>query len=124
MELLLGHSIDFLSLLELEFELFAFSIALSLLVFLPVFDTLLVPLLHKACIALKFIDLDAAHFLFSHGGYLLFFLLVAGSIRSLPLFLFFKLMEMRFHVELFLRFVECVDASFEELVLNSVVFLF
>jgi len=57
-----------LRLFQIEFELLALSVALALLVFLPVLDTFLMPLFHEAGISLKLIYLDAAHFLFAHVG--------------------------------------------------------
>ena len=55
----------------------ALTVSLSLLVFLPIFDTLLMPLFHEPCVALELVDLDAAHFLLTHGSNLLVFVVGA-----------------------------------------------
>ena len=91
--------------LELEFKLLAFTVALSLLVLLPVLDTFLVPLFHKAGVALKFVDLNASHLLLTHCGHLAVFLVRALSHASLPLLLFFKLANMSLHIKLLLGLV-------------------
>ena len=121
MELLFGDRVKFLGLLKLELELLALAVALPLLVFLPVFDALLVPLLHEAGVALKLVDLDAAHLLLAHGGYLAFLVLTARGNRCLSVLLFLKLLQVRLHVQLLLWLVERVNACLEELVLHSVV---
>ena len=123
MKLLLGNRVVLLGLLELEFELFALTVALPLLVLLPVLNTLLVPFLHETGISLQLVDLDAPHFLLPHGCHLAVFRVRPLRHTRLPLFLFFKFSHVRFHVELFLGLVESVDALLEELVLNTVVLL-
>lgn len=123
LELRLGDDIVLLSLSKFEFQLLCLAVTLALLVLLPVFDTLLVPLLHEAGIALQFIDLDAAHFLLAHSLNLGLFGGAAGCEAILAILLFFKLIQVRLHVELLLRLVEGVDACLEELVLHFVVLL-
>lgn len=124
LQFLLSDHIEFLGLFEIELKLFTFTISLALLVFLPVFNTLLVPLLHEASIALQLVDLDSAHLLLPHGGDLLILGITACGEVRLGLLLFIKLLQVRFHIELLLRLVERVDACFEELVLDTVVFFF
>jgi len=124
LQLLLGNHIEFLSLFKVELKLFTLTISLALLVFLPVFNALLVPLLHEASIALKLVDLDSAHLLLPHGGDLLILRITARGEVRLGLLLFLKLLQVRLHVELLLGLVERVDACFEELVLDTVVFFF
>jgi hypothetical protein len=48
--------------------LLTLAVALALLVFLPVLNTFLMPLFHKASISLELVNLNAAHFLFAHIG--------------------------------------------------------
>lgn len=79
------------------------------------------PFFHEAGVALEFVDLDAAHFLFAHGGYLLVLAVGAGSHTALAVLLLLKFGQMRLHVELLLGLVKSIDARLEELVLNSVV---
>ena len=122
MQLLLGNRVVFLGLLQLEFKLLALTVTLPLLVLLPVFDAFLVPLFHKAGIALKFVDLDASHLLLTHRSHLAVLLVRALSHASLPLFLLFKFANVSLHIQLLLRLVQRVDALFEELMLNMVVF--
>ena len=68
LQLFLCDVVVLLRLFQIEFELLAFSVALALLVFLPVLDTFLMPLFHEAGISLKLIYLNAAHFLLAHVG--------------------------------------------------------
>lgn len=121
LELLFGDSVKFLGLLELELELLTLAVTLPLLVLLPVFDSLLVPLLHEAGVALKLVDLDAAHLLLAHGGYLAFLILTARGNCCLSVLLFLELQQVRLHVQLLLWLVERVNACLEELMLHSVV---
>lgn len=117
----LGDYVELLSLAKFEFELLGLTVALPLLVLLPVFDTLLVPLLHEAGIALQFVDLDAAHFLLAHCRHLGFFGGAAGRKTVLAVLLLLKLLQVSLHVQLLLWLVEGVDARLEELVLHFVV---
>lgn len=66
LKFLFGDDVELLSLAQLEFKFLGFTVSLALLVFLPVFDSLLVPFLHESCIALELVDLNAAHFLKAH----------------------------------------------------------
>ena len=70
LKLHLCNVVEFLGLLQLEFELLALAVPLAFLIFLPVLDAFLVPLLHEAGVALQFIYLNTAHFLLAHGLHL------------------------------------------------------
>ena len=98
LELLLSYFVESLSLLEVELQLFALTVALPLLVLLPVLDTLLVPFLHETRVALEFVDLDTAHLLLAHSGDLLVFVVKAGGLAGLTVLFLLKLLEMRLHV--------------------------
>ena len=113
-----------MSLFEVKFKLFALTVALPLLVLLPVFNTLLVPFLHETCVALEFVDLDTTHLLLAHSGDLLVFVVKATGIASLTVLFFLKLVEMCLHIELLLGLVKRVYPLFEELVLDAVILLF
>ena len=123
LQLFLGYNIEFLSLLEIKFELFAFAVTLAFLILFPVFDTLLVPLLHETCVALKFINLNAPHFLFTHRSHLFIVIVATACEIGLTVLLLVKLQKMGLHIELLLWLVKGIDANFEELVLNTVIFL-
>ena len=122
LQLVFGDGIVFLGLFELEFKLLTLTVALPLLVLLPVLDTLLVPLLHKASVALELVNLNASHFLLAHGSHLAIFLVGALSHTSLSLLLLLKLLHVSLHVQLLLGLVQSIDALLEELMLNAVVF--
>ena len=121
LKLFLSNCVELLRLSKFEFKLLSFSIALSLLILFPVFNSLLVPLLHEASVALQLVNLNSAHFLLAHRRHLGFFGVVTSCNASLALFLLLKLVEVGFHVELLLRLVQGVDAGLEELMLHLVV---
>ena len=91
LELILGNCVEFLGLLEVELKLVALTVSLALLILLPVFYTLLVPLLHEAGISLQLVDLNSAHFLFPHRGHLLVFIVAPCCIICLSFRFFIKL---------------------------------
>ena len=113
-----------MSLFEVKFKLFALTVALPLLVLLPVLNTLLVPFLHETCVALEFVDLDTTHLLLAHSGDLLVFVVEATGIASLTVLFFLKLVEMCLHIKLLLGLIKRVYPLFEELVLDAVILLF
>ena len=123
LQLLLGYVVEFLSLFEVELQLFALTVALPLLVLLPVLDTLLVPFLHETCVALEFVDLDTAHLLLAHGGDLLVFVVEASGLASLTVLFILELVEVRLHIQLLLGLIKRVYPLLEELVLDPVVLL-
>lgn len=110
-----------MSLFKVKFELFTLTVALALLIFLPVLDALLVPFFHETSVTLELVNLDAAHFLLPHGGHLLVIRVAADGEVLLAILLFFKFLHVRLHVQLLLWLIKRVDARFEELVLHTVV---
>lgn len=123
LQLFLSYNIEFLSLFEVELKLFAFAVTLAFLILFPVFDTLLMPLLHETCVALKFIDLNAPHFLFTHGSHLLIIIITSSGEVGLTVQFLIKLQKMGLHIELLLGLVESIDTDLEKLVLHTVIFL-
>ena len=79
------------------------------------------PLFHEARISLELVDLNAAHLLLPHSSHLLVFVIAAGRVVCLRIRLLVKLLQVSLHVELLLRLIERVNASLEELMLDSVV---
>jgi hypothetical protein len=110
-----------LRLFQIEFELFAFAVALALLVFFPVLDAFLMPLFHEAGVALEFVYLNAAHFLLAHGGNLGLLGVAAVGVGILAIFLLLERAQVTLHVECLLGLVEGVDTRLEEGVLHAVV---
>ena len=108
-------------LFQIEFELFALAVTLALLIFLPVLDAFLMPLFHEAGVALKFVDLNTAHFLLAHGGNLGILGVAAAGVGILAIFLLLERAQVTLHVERLLRLIEGVDACLEEGVLHAVV---
>ena len=102
----------------------ALTVTLALLILFPVFDALLVPFFHEACVTLQLINLDSAHLLLAHCRNLFVLVVETGCNGRLALLLFIEFFHVGFHVELLLGFVESVDSSFEELVLHFVILLF
>ena len=100
-----GQLMVLLSFFILEFKVFSFSIFLQCLIFLPILDTFLEPLLHEASIASNFVDLSRPHV---QEGSLLRWLLVSIALfgkRVLFILLIVIFLEMFLHYDLFLRFV-------------------
>ena len=122
MQLLFSDRVKLLGLLQVELELFALTVTLALLIFLPVFDAFLVPFLHKARISLELIDLNSAHFLLPHGRHLLVFSIATSCKICLSVGLFVELLQVCLNIELLLRLIERVNARLKELVLDTVVF--
>ena len=123
-ELLEGDGVVLLSLLVVEFKLLAFAVLFPLLVLLPVFDSLRVPLLHEASVALQLVDLDASHLLLALGLHVLLPVGMGLGIGCLTLLFVFKFADVGLHIEGLLGLVEGVDAGLEEGVLDPVVGLF
>jgi len=120
-EFSLSQIVELLRLFEVKFELFGFAVPLTLLVLLPVFDALLVPLLHEASVPLQLIDLNSAHFLLTHViRFLLLKLLFVGDLR-LPFLLVVELLHVIFHVELLLGLVQRVNSHLEKVVFDLIV---
>ena len=72
LELLDGDCVELLRLLVVELKLLHLALLLPLLVLLPVFNALLLPLFHEARIALKLVNLNASKILFFLSGGLFF----------------------------------------------------
>ena len=79
------------------------------------------PLFHEARISLELVDLNAAHLLLPHGRHLFVLVVAAGRVVCLIVRLLLKLLQVSLHVELLLGLIERVNASLEELMLDSVV---
>lgn len=79
------------------------------------------PFFHETSITLELVNLNAAHLLLPHRSHLLIFGVAADGEVLLTIFLFFKLLQVRLHVECLLWFVKSVDARLEELVLHAVI---
>jgi len=75
------NPIVLLGLDEVEIELEALSILLFGHVNLPVVDPFLMPLLHKTCIAVQFVDLDTAQLLFLLYYFLVLFVQLKSQLR-------------------------------------------
>ena len=102
LKLRLGHLIVLLSLSEVKLQLGRFTGFLDFHVRFPVFNALGKPLLHKASVALQFVDLDTAHLLLF--ARVVFDILFVGTLGLLELSnsLIVEYLQMSFKIDVFL----------------------
>jgi len=103
---LLSLPVEFLGLAQVEVELSLLTFTLLYHVAFPLLSTLLHPLFHETGIALKLVDLNAAHFLFAKHISITVISVETGGVGCLAFLLTLEALQMVFEVNFFLSTIQ------------------